>query len=106
MAGTPAVAPSWCPGPARRVAVIRTCYLGLRRLRTAGGPGDRVVLIEEPGRALTRRDVVAALGSVDVTLRADPAVARSVDAGLLATRLPRSLRGLQALVPAPVGALR
>ena len=42
-----------------------------------------VVLIDEPGRALTSRDVEHALGvPVVAEARLDPAVARAVDAGL------------------------
>ena len=66
-------------------------------MRRAGtlGARTRLVVIEEPGRALRADDVAAAVGvPVWRRLTADPAVARSVDAGLLAVRLPRSLRGL------------
>ncbi len=101
----------WWPASSTTVTVVRSCYLALRRLTTglpgiAGSPsagpvaGDRIVLIEEAGRALTRRDVVAAIGDVAVALPWDPAVARAVDAGLLAHRMPRSLRRLRALIPA------
>jgi hypothetical protein len=48
--------------------------------------------VREPGRALGAADVEAVLG-VDVTAEVpwDPAVARAMDAGLLATRLPTVL---------------
>ncbi|HEY5154574.1 MAG TPA: hypothetical protein VIJ47_07565, partial [Acidimicrobiales bacterium] len=48
-----------------------------------------VILVTEPGRALGRRDVEQVVG-VDVVAEVpiDAAVARSVDAGLLAGRLP------------------
>jgi hypothetical protein len=58
---------------------------------------SRIVLIEEPGRALSRRDIEAAIGAIAVVLPYDPAVARAVDAGLLASRMPRSLRPLRRL---------
>ncbi len=49
-----------------------------------------IVLVDEPGRALSQRDVEHSLGvAVEATVSLDPAVARAVDAGLLATRLPR-----------------
>jgi hypothetical protein len=53
--------------------------------------------VREPGRALTRRDVEEVLGvPVRAEVDVDPAVARAVDAGLLASRLPRALeRGLR-----------
>jgi hypothetical protein len=56
------------------------------------------VLVTEPGRALGVADVE---GTLHVPVRAevavDPSVARAVDAGLLASRLPRPLaRSLEA----------
>ena len=80
----------------RRLLVTRPCYLALRRAVTlctapALGPTG-VVLVTEPGRALNARDVERALGApVVAEVPIDPTVARSVDAGLLASRLPRSL---------------
>ncbi len=85
---------------ARSVHVTRPCYLALRRARSV--PVDtehRVVLVDEPGRALGRRDVAAALG-VDSVHRVpwDPAVARAVDAGTMVARLPGPLRRLERLL--------
>jgi hypothetical protein len=72
--------------------VTRPCYLSLRRAVAAGLHPTGIVLIDEPGRALTARDVERSLGApVVAELQYDPAVARAVDAGLLASRLPRSL---------------
>ena len=87
--------PDWIGPGAVSVLVLRSCYLAVRRAGVVPG-ATRVVLIEEPGRALRAADVAGAIG-VDpwVRLVADPAVARAVDAGLLATRLPRSLRALR-----------
>ncbi len=80
------------------VLVTRACYLALDAARRGPSP-DRVVLIEEEGRALRPSDVAAAIGApVDVTLRWHRDVARAVDAGLLASRLPRSLRVLGTLL--------
>ena len=71
--------------------VIRPCYLALRRAVHAPKPTG-VVLIREEGRALGVADVEAALGvSVVAEVAFDPAIARAVDAGLLNSRLPRSL---------------
>lgn len=71
--------------------VIRPCYLALRRAVHAPRPTG-VVLIREEGRALGVVDVEAALGvSVVAEVAFDPAIARAVDAGLLNSRLPRSL---------------
>ncbi len=72
--------------------VTRPCYLALRRAVATGLHPTGIVLIDEPGRALTARDVERSLGApVVAELQYDPAVARAVDAGLLASRLPRSL---------------
>jgi len=72
--------------------VTRPCYLALRRAVATGMQPTGIVLIEEPGRALTARDVERSLNApVVAELQYDPAVARAVDAGLLASRLPRSL---------------
>ena len=72
--------------------VTRPCYLALRRAVATGLHPTGIVLIDEPGRALTARDVERSLNApVVAELQYDPAVARAVDAGLLASRLPRSL---------------
>jgi hypothetical protein len=72
--------------------VIRPCYLALRRAaRLAQRPGG-VVLMNEEGRSLTSRDVQAVVGTAVVgEITVADGVARSVDAGLLATRLPKQL---------------
>jgi hypothetical protein len=72
--------------------VIRPCYLALRRAVALPVRPSGVVLVREPGRALTKRDVEDALGvEVRAELELDPQIARAVDAGLLARRLPREL---------------
>lgn len=74
------------------VLVLRPCYMALRRVASQSLSADRVVLIDEPGRALRRPDVESVVGQrVDVHLELDPAIARAVDAGLLAGRLPSQL---------------
>ncbi len=75
-----------------RLLVTRPCYLALRRAVAAGLQPTGIVLVDEPGRALNARDVERALNApVVAEVAYDPAVARAVDAGLLAARLPRSL---------------
>lgn len=79
--------------------VTRACYLALRRAFGSDVAADGVVLVQEAGRALDRRDVSQALGlAVLASIEADPTIARTVDAGLLARRphraLERSLRDL------------
>jgi len=76
------------------VVAMRGCYLALRRAarspivaRSAG-----VVLLEESGRALGAREVHDVLGvPVLATVAVRASVARVVDAGVLATRLPDTL---------------
>ncbi len=72
--------------------VLRPCYLAVRRALAAPIRPSGVILVREPRRALTRRDVEEVL---EVPVRAevawDPAVARCVDAGLLGARIPRVL---------------
>jgi len=72
--------------------VVRPCYLVLRAGVAAEERPDGVVVVEEPGRALVSRDVADVLAApVMATVPLDPAVARAVDAGVLARRLPRVL---------------
>lgn len=76
----------------RSLAVLRPCFLALRRAVVAPARPDGVVLVDEPGRSLRARDVEAALGApVVATVRVTDRVARAVDAGLLSARLPRTL---------------
>ena len=73
--------------------ITRACYLSLRRAVAAPIRPSAAVLVNEPGRALDRGDVESVLGvAVSAELTVDPGVARAVDAGLLASRLPRSLQ--------------
>ncbi len=73
------------------VVVLRgPCYLGLRTITTCGVRADGIVLLMEPGRSLTRRDVsdvcdVPVIAEIAVTAN----VARTIDAGLLVSRLHR-----------------
>jgi hypothetical protein len=77
----------------RTLLVTRACYLALRRAVATPWRPDGVVLVAEPGRALRASDVERAVGvPVVATVSLDPAVARAVDAGLLAARLPRVLQ--------------
>jgi hypothetical protein len=73
------------------VVVVRGCYLALRRAVRSPALTCTVgaVLVEEPGRSLTRREIADVLG-VPVLARVPvrDQVARAVDAGVLAARLP------------------
>jgi MinD-like ATPase involved in chromosome partitioning or flagellar assembly len=76
--------------------VLRPCYLALRRAANHPLRPGGIVLVTETGRALSRADVEAVLGApVRASIPVDPVVARAVDAGLLAGRLPRPLRALR-----------
>jgi hypothetical protein len=84
----------------KALLVTRPCFLALRRMAAGAVRPTGVVLVDEPGRALGRADVEEVAGApVVAEVKVDPAVARAVDAGLLASRLPRSLqRSLKPLV--------
>lgn len=72
--------------------VTRACYLALRRAVSAPLAPSGFVLVREGGRSLQARDLEAVLGVPMVAdVPWDPSVARAVDAGLLAGRLPRGL---------------
>jgi MinD superfamily P-loop ATPase len=72
--------------------VTRPCFIAIRRAQHLAIRPTGIVLVDEPGRSLTSRDVEHALGvPVAAEVRLDPAVARAVDAGLLIARLPKSL---------------
>jgi len=74
-----------------RVGVLRgPCYLGLCALLAGDERPDGIVVVAEPGRALSVRDV-ADVNGVDViaTVAASAGVARAIDAGLFAIRHDR-----------------
>ncbi len=84
--------PSTLTHEALSVMVLRPCYLALRRVAGQSLTADRVVLVDEPGRVLRRPDVENVVGKrVAAHLEFDPAIARAVDAGLMAGRLPLQL---------------
>ena len=71
--------------------VVRNDYLSLRRALLAPPTTAGVVLVVEPGRSLGRRDVADVIAvPIVAELAVSPAVARSIDAGLLVSaRRPR-----------------
>jgi MinD-like ATPase involved in chromosome partitioning or flagellar assembly len=75
----------------RSLLVIRPCFLALRRAVAAPLRPSAVVLVVEPDRTLGAADVEDVLGVPVFAVPCDPVVARAVDAGLLASRLPRTL---------------
>jgi hypothetical protein len=74
--------------PGAVVAVLRgPCYLSLRSLLAWDQPADGIVLLAEPGRARTDRDVTDATGiPVLATVPVTATAARTIDAGLLPAR--------------------
>ena len=79
-------------GADRSWLVTRACFLSLRRAARAPLQPSGVVLLVEPGRPLTAGDVEDVVGApVVLRIDVDPSVARAVDAGLLATRVPAAL---------------
>lgn len=83
----------------RSLLVMRLCYLGVRCALEQTRP-DGVIVVEEPGRALTSADIASALGvAVVARVPYDPTISRAVDAGLLVSRVPRLLgRSLRSVV--------
>lgn len=74
------------------LVVVRPCFLAARRL--ADGPirPTGVVVVDEPGHRLDVVELSETAGApVVARVPWDPAVARAVDSGSLAARLPRSL---------------
>jgi len=88
-----------CP---QRWLVTRACYLALRRASRLEISPTGVVLVDEPGHALRRRDIeLSVRAPIVATVDWDVRVNRSVDAGLLiGGRLPRSIHRALARVAA------
>jgi len=88
------------------VVVLRGCYLALRRAvrSPALAASTAAVLVDEPGRSLTRREVADVLG-VPVIARVPvrDTIARAVDAGVLSSRMPDVLGRAAMLVTARTG---
>lgn len=76
-------------GTDRLIMVVRNCYLSLRRSIGYSHP-HLVVAVTEPLRALRLADIETTMGARTIELPFDPAISRSVDAGLLVARPGRS----------------
>lgn len=75
----------------RSLLVLRPCYLALQRANNAPRP-TAVVLVGEPRRHLSARDVEAILGvPVVAEIAWDEKIASAVDQGLVRQPLPRQL---------------
>ncbi len=91
-AGSFAPPPALVAAAQQRFLVTRACYLALRRAAASPLVPTGIIVVHEPGRALRAQDVAyATQAPVSAEINLDPAVARAVDAGLLAARLPRTL---------------
>lgn len=77
---------------AHSILVLRPCYLALQRALAVPRRPTGVVLVSEATRSLGPGDVEEVVRApILAVVRHEPAVARAVDAGLLARRLPRQL---------------
>lgn len=85
-----------------RLLVTRGCYLAMRRV--VHSPGikhiDGIVLLEEPERALGKREVQDVTGRpVIARIPVKPFVARAIDAGVLSLKVPDDLaRGIDVII--------
>lgn len=78
-----------------RLLVTRGCYMALRRAvhEEAVKHIDGIILVEEPGRALGRREVADVIGKpIVATIPVKDTICRAIDAGVLVHRLPDDLR--------------
>jgi hypothetical protein len=92
-AGTGAPPTALVDHATHRFLVTRPCYLSLRRSSRSPCRPTGVILVRDPGRPLGPRDVETSVGApVVATIDVDPTVARALDAGLLAYRVPRTVR--------------
>ena len=79
-------------GTEQSLLVTRPCFLSLRRALASPVRPTGIILVTEEGRALGRREVEDILGvPVIAEVPIESAVARAVDAGTLAMRMPRGL---------------
>lgn len=75
--------------------VVRGCYMAMRRAVHAESVKhiDGIILVEEPGRALGRREVADVIGKpIVATIPVKDTICRAIDAGVLVSRLPDDLR--------------
>jgi CobQ/CobB/MinD/ParA nucleotide binding domain len=102
-----APADTWNEHADETVFVTRPCYLAVRRAIHLPRRPSHVILINEPGRALSAHDIEVVLGvPVTATIPVDIETARIIDAGLLATRLPEHIsRALRPIIASVNGSL-
>jgi len=85
--------------PGELIWVTRPCYLAIAKLAALNDISAKgLVVINEPGRSLTARDIGnAASLPVLAQVPFDPAVSRAIDSGLLASRVPKSMQPIAAM---------
>ena len=95
-------ADTWNQHADHNILVTRPDYLAIRRAIQLRRPPDHLIVITEPGRSLNARDTEVALDiPVTATIDHDPAIAQTIDAGLLIARTPAALtRALRHVIPA------
>ncbi len=92
-AGTTPLPTSFVERCPTRWLVTRACYLSLRKATRLSTAPTGIIVVDEPGRALTHRDIETSVRApILATIPWDIRVARCVDAGLLGARkLPRAI---------------
>ena len=87
------------------VLVTRNCYLALRRSVNLANRPTKMVVVSEPGRALTTSDCEWAVDAKAVTtVHVDPDIARAVDAGMLTEVPNKVLRNVGRIASSPAAA--
>jgi hypothetical protein len=83
---------------AKSFLILRPCYLAARRASMSSLRIDGMIVVEEQGRTLRPKDLAEVVGApVVATLPWDLSLARVIDAGRLANRVPRSAKVLEDL---------
>lgn len=90
--------PDLIQSSAMSLLVMRPCYLAARRASKTSCRVDGLIVVDEPGRALTGDDLSDVVGApVVAQIPWDLSIARTVDAGRLGNRLPKAARSLEKL---------
>jgi MinD superfamily P-loop ATPase len=83
---------------AKSLLVLRPCYLAARRASLSDLRIDGMVVVEEQGRSLRSKDLADVVGAPVVAMIPwDLSIARTIDAGRLANRVPRAARVVEDL---------
>jgi len=79
--------------PGLAFGVVRgPSYIAAKRLSEHPTKPDGLILVAEPGRALSIDDLAQATGTpVVASIAVDPSIARAIDAGLILSRIPSAV---------------